>query len=80
MKKLSKRQREMSRETLENNQTKISILKSGIAGRENGTIENNSDLADLRAKLEYLEAVNAQAIIICETDADMDIIAENTWR
>lgn len=77
MKRLTKRQREMSREEYDHIAWEINNLTFGIMNRErNGNV---AEIPELRNRIEMLTNLRARAIIICETQDEMNIIAENSW-
>lgn len=77
--RLKKRDREMSREGFERLAWEISNLTDGITRRESGFV-NASDLEDLKKRLEYKIRLRDTAIILCDTDAQKNLIAENSWK
>lgn len=78
MKKLTKRQREMSREHFDRLNWDIGNITEGIQRRERSK-KTWSDLPQLRVELAIAIHLRDQAIIICETEDDMNNIAENSW-
>lgn len=79
MKKLTKRQREMSRDTYKQLAWNIENYKNGIARREasGGTAD---DLPEMREQLQRWQNLYAVAIIICETQGEYNDICENSWN
>jgi hypothetical protein len=78
MKRLTKRQREMCREEFDSIAWEINNLEFGIMNRErNGNV---AEIPEMRNRIEMLKNLRSQAIIICETYDEMNIIAENSWR
>lgn len=77
--RLKKCEREMSREGFESLAWDISNIEDGITRRESGRA-NASDLEDLKKRLEYKIRLRDSAIILCDTDAQKNIIAENSWK
>ena len=77
MKRLTRRQREMSREALDGIAWEIRNITNGIARRE--ARGGSADLPQLLERRQRLENLRDQAIVICETEYEMDRIAENSW-
>jgi len=80
MKRLTKRQREMSQERFNSIVWQIGNIEAGIIRREASGNDNAiAELPGLRNRLKALVNLRDQAVIICETNDDMNIIAENSW-
>lgn len=77
--RLKKCDREMSREGFDRLTWEINNIREGVARRESGRA-NASDLEDLKKRLEYKIRLRDTAIILCDTDAQKNIIAENSWK
>lgn len=77
MTRLTRRQREMSREEYDHIAWEINNLTFGIMNRErNGNV---AEIPEFRNRIQMLQNLREQAIIICETSDEMNIIAENSW-
>jgi hypothetical protein len=80
MKRLTKSQREMSREEFDHITWEIQNLQFGIMNRERmGTEPALAEIPGLRDRIRMLGTLQNQAIIICETENEMNDIAENSW-
>ena len=77
--RLKKCDREMSREGFDGLTWDISNIEHGIVRRESG-YANASDLEDLKKRLAHKKALRDSAIIICETEDQKNIMAENSWK
>ncbi len=69
----------MSREGFESLAWDISNIEDGITRRESG-FANASDLEEMKNRLARKKALRDSAIIICETEDQKNIMAENSWR